>query len=221
MYCLNKLWLILLSLCLTACSQIAINHGKSVPLSIAGINQNMPNCEYSAEAAKVGIYHFQFPEASSNDLVQVQGYKVHKIMSKALQQMIIDARSQGVQLKIVSAFRSIKAQHNIIQRKQNKGLAAKQIYFFSAASGFSEHHTGLAIDFYPINSGFSGSNTYQWLVENAGKYGFVQTFTEINSKITGISVEPWHWKYVGDEQAKALLANAECYRLPKSQWQRQ
>lgn len=151
----------LLSLCLTACSQITIIRQKLLSVSVEGINRNMPNCEYSAEAVKVGIYHFQFPEVSSNDLVKVEGYKVHKIMSNPLQQMIKDARSQGVILKISSAFRSIKDQHNIIQRKQHKGLSAKQIYFLSAASGFSEHHTGLAVDFYPISLRFVDSKTYQ------------------------------------------------------------
>lgn len=219
MYYSNKLWLMLLSLFLTACSQITITQQKLPSVSVEGINRNMPNCKYSAEAVKVGIYHFQFPEVSSNDLVKVEGYKVHKIMSEPLQQMLKEARAQGVNLKIASAFRSVKHQQNIIQRKKNEGQSVKQIYFFSAAEGFSEHHTGLAIDFFPISSSFASSKTYQWLVENAEKYGFVQTFTESNAKVTGISVEPWDWKYVGDEQAKILLENAECYKLPKSQWQ--
>lgn len=217
MYYLKKLWLAL-SLFLMACSQITMTQEKSQTF-FSEINQNMPNCQYSAEAASVGIYHFQFTEVSEGDLVKVEDYKVHKIMSNSLQQMIKDARAQGVNLKIASAFRSVKHQQNIIQRKKNEGQSVKQIYFFSAAEGFSEHHTGLAIDFYPISLRFINSKTYQWLIENAANYGFVQTFTESNAKVTGISVEPWHWKYVGDEQAKILLANAECYKLPKSQWQ--
>lgn len=216
MYHSSKL-LLPLSLFLIACSQMTMGQEELPTFSKEEIS--IPNCEYSSEAAIVGIYHFQFPEVSNSDLVNIEGYKVHKMVSKPLQQMIKDARSQGVDLKIASAFRSIKYQSTIIERKKNKGQSSKQIYFVSAAPGFSEHHTGLAIDFYPINSSFKHSKTYQWLLENAGKYGFVQTFTEANSSVTGVSVESWHWKYIGSEQAKRLLSNGECYKLPKSQWQ--
>lgn len=182
-------------------------------------SQSNQGCSYYGEAGKIGIYHFSFPEAKNDELVNVNGYKVHQIASQPLRQMIADAKSQGVTLSIGSAFRSVEHQRSIVQRKKKAGQSLKQIYFVSSHPGFSEHHTGLAIDFSPINHGFAKTAGYRWLENNAGKYGFVKTFTASYSRATGISEESWHWKYVGTPQAKALLANGECYQLPKSQWQ--
>lgn len=134
MYYLKKLWLAL-SLFLMACSQIAIPQEKSQTFS-SEINQNMPNCQYSVEAASVGIYHFQFPEVSEGDLVTVEGYKVHKIMSEPLQQMLKEARVQGVNLKIASAFRSVKHQQNIIQRKKMRVNQLSKSIFSLQLKGF-------------------------------------------------------------------------------------
>lgn len=178
-----------------------------------------PSCTYYGEAGKIGIYHFSFDEVQTDDLVNVNGYKVHKIAAEPLRQMLSDAKAQGVTLTIGSSFRSVEHQRRIVQRKKQTGQSLRQIYFVSSQPGFSEHHTGLAIDFSPINHGFAKTAGYRWLEKNAGKYGFQKTFDINYSNATGVSQESWHWKYVGTPQAKALLANGECYQLPKNQWQ--
>lgn len=81
----------------------------------------LPSCEYYGEAGKIGIYHFKFPEASPNELVNVNGYKVHSISAEPLRQMIRDAKNQGVSLTIGSAFRSVEHQRGIVQRKKMQG----------------------------------------------------------------------------------------------------
>lgn len=176
------------------------------------------NCNYYSEAGRLGIYHFSFPEASSADLATINGYKVNRMAVDNLRQMIADARSQGVTLTIGSAFRSVDYQRGIVQRKKAAGQSAKQIYFVSSHPGFSEHHTGLAIDFTPINHGFAKTAGYSWLRNNAHKYGFEQTFTSQYSQATGVSQESWHWKFTGSPQAKAMLANSQCYLQPKGNW---
>lgn len=192
------------------------------PTTYNNQNQNFAsqaNCQYYAPAGQVGFYHFKFPEASSSDLVNVNGYKVHRMAADELRRMMTDARNQGANLTIGSAFRSIDYQRGIVNRKTKDGQSNKQIYYVSSHPGFSEHHTGLAIDFTPINHGFAKTEGYRWLKENAYKYGFEQTFTPSYSQATGISQESWHWKYTGTPQAKAMLANGECYQQPKSSWQ--
>lgn len=176
------------------------------------------SCEYYGEAGKLGIYHFSFPEVPTSDLVTVNGYKVNKMAENDLRDMIADARSQGVTLTIGSAFRSEDYQRGIVQRKKTAGQSAKQIYFVSSHPGYSEHHTGLAIDFTPINHGFAKTAGYGWLKNNAHKYGFEQTFTSQYSQATGVSQESWHWKFTGSPQAKAMLANSQCYLKPKTDW---
>nr|WP_315043530.1 M15 family metallopeptidase [uncultured Moraxella sp.] len=177
-----------------------------------------PTCEYYGVAGNAGFYHFKFPEASSSDLVTVNGYKVHQMAAGDLKRMIADARSQGVTLTIGSAFRSVDYQRGIVQRKKSAGQSISKIYYVSSPPGFSEHHTGLAIDFTPINHNFAKTTGYRWLLNNAQNYGFEQTFTPTYSRATGISEESWHWKYTKTVEAKRMLANGQCFNLPKSQW---
>lgn len=176
------------------------------------------SCAYYSGAGKLGIYHFSFPEASAADLVTINGYKVNRMAADNLRRMIADARSQGVTLTIGSAFRSVDYQRGIVSRKKTAGQSLSKIYYVSSHPGFSEHHTGLAIDFTPINHGFARSPGYGWLKNNARNYGFEQTFTPSYSQATGVSEESWHWKYTGSPQAQAMLANSQCYLKPRSQW---
>ena len=78
-----------------------------------------PTCEYYGVAGNAGFYHFKFPEASSSDLVTVNGYKVHQMAAGDLKRMIADARSQGVTLTIGSAFRSVDYQRGIVQDRKS------------------------------------------------------------------------------------------------------
>lgn len=193
--------------------------GQLIANSSMSSNYNpSSSCEYYAEAGRAGFYHFRFPEASAADLVTINGYKVNRMAVDNLRRMIADARSQGVSLTIGSAFRSVEYQRGIVQRKKAAGQSLSKIYYVSSHPGFSEHHTGLAIDFTPINHGFAKTAGYRWLQNNANNYGFVQTFTPSYSRATGISEESWHWKFTGSPQAQAMLANSQCYLQPKSQW---
>lgn len=72
---------------------------------------------------------------------------------------------------------------------------------FSARPGYSEHQTGLAMDFSPIDIAFAGTAQFSWLQANAYKYGFVLRYPEGKSDITGYTYEPWHWRYVGSDVA--------------------
>ena len=65
---------------------------------------------------------------------------------------------------------------------------------YSAPSGFSEHHTGLAIDINSTEEDFDQTPEFWWLVGRASKYGFEMSFPENN--IQGLGYEPWHWKFV-------------------------
>ena len=70
--------------------------------------------------------------------------------------------------------------------------------------GYSEHNTGLAMDFNTVNDSFKNTNTYAWLMEHAEDYGFVLRYPEDKEDITGIMYEPWHFRYVGVEHAKKM-----------------
>lgn len=154
------------------------------------------------EALKVGIKHFRYADADPSDLVP-SGYgsdpkfKIHRAAKPALQEMIKAARADGVTLTPGSILRTSSRQAQIVANKKKQGQSAKQIYHTSSHPGYSEHHTGLAVDFSPINDNFTKTAGYRWLQQHAHEYGFYQTFTPDYSRYSGVSEESWHWRFEG------------------------
>jgi D-alanyl-D-alanine carboxypeptidase len=108
------------------------------------------------------------------------------------------AESDGVTLQVASAFRSVGHQVTIIERKRQANQSIEEILKVSAAPGYSEHHTGFAIDIScpdstPLEECFESTAAFEWLAENAGEIGFNLSYPRNN--FHGITYEPWHWKY--------------------------
>jgi D-alanyl-D-alanine carboxypeptidase len=106
------------------------------------------------------------------------------------------ARADGVLLLIVSGFRSIEYQARLIRKKINAGQQVSDILEVNAAPGFSEHHTGRAIDIAspgsrPLTEEFEDSDAFRWLQANAGGFGFSMSYPRDNPG--GFIYEPWHW----------------------------
>lgn len=118
------------------------------------------------------------------------------------------AEAEGLRLVVASAYRSYGTQGNVYaDYVTGSGKVAAEQY--SARPGHSEHQTGLAMD---IRSGssegsFVGSREFKWLVANGHRYGFVLRYPKGKTSITGYAYEPWHWRYVGVEAAKAMKAS--------------
>lgn len=127
--------------------------------------------------------------------------KEHRLAPEAAakwREMRAAALSDGVTLKIISAFRGIDRQAEIIRSKLHQGLSLSAILCTSAPPGYSEHHSGRAIDVSTEGEGalepeFAGTAAYRWLSENAEKFGFVLSFPADNPY--GYTFEPWHWCY--------------------------
>lgn len=127
-----------------------------------------------------------------------RSFQLHPEALKAWEEMKTKAISHGVRLRIVSAFRSVHRQAEIIDEKKKKGLSEKEIFKVSAPPGFSEHHSGRAIDIstpgYPsLEEIFEDSEAFDWLLINAGDWGFRISYPRDNAY--GIAYEPWHWLY--------------------------
>ena len=106
------------------------------------------------------------------------------------------ATEQGVSVFLISAFRGYQYQHDLIAAKLEKGQGIEEILRVNAAPGHSEHHSGRAVDLGTLGCGalteeFENTNAYQWLVENAGSFGFHLSYPRGNPH--GIDFEPWHW----------------------------
>ena len=114
---------------------------------------------------------------------------------------VLDAAARDeVSLLVVSGFRSVEYQCALIQRKLDRGMAIADVLKINAAPGYSEHHTGRALDLttadsQPLEVGFETTPAYAWLTEHAGEYGFRLSYPRGNPH--GINYEPWHWAYIG------------------------
>ena len=143
-------------------------------------------------------------------------FQIHAQVLPYLERMIIDASSSGVSLQINSAYRSFGTQASL---KSNYrvvyGLGANK---FSADQGYSEHQLGTTVDLTaegvaPTSLAFAKSKSYDWLINNAYKYGFILSYPPNNSYY---QYEPWHWRFVGVALATKLhTENKYFYDYPQ------
>ncbi len=168
--------------------------------------------------------HLPYEEASLDQLKSITGdssIKLRPAAAQAYLTMVDAARRQNIRLVAISGFRDIQDQEYLFfevkaQRGQNASTRAE----VSAPPGYSEHHTGYAIDIgdgnYPdthLEVTFEETKAFKWLSENAAFYSFELSFPQDNPQ--GVSYEPWHWRYVGDRhsletfyKAKSKLENS-------------
>lgn len=109
------------------------------------------------------------------------------------------AAQDGIELFLVSAFRDLDYQAGVIRRKLEAGRSIEEILSVNAAPGYSEHHTGRALDVGTpgcpvLEEEFAKTKAYQWLGEHASEYGFHLSYPPDNPY--GIAFEPWHWCYL-------------------------
>ena len=111
-----------------------------------------------------------------------------------------EAALSGIELQVASAFRPVDYQAEIIRRKLDSGQSSGGILEVSAAPGYSEHHSGRALDittpgFEPLEEEFEKSPAFEWLTQTAGAYGFRMSYPRNNRH--GVIYEPWHWYWMG------------------------
>lgn len=122
----------------------------------------------------------------------------------AWKRMQTAAAAAGEELLLVSGFRSVERQKEIWLGKLQKGQTVSQILAVNAAPGYSEHHTGRAIDVAtsgqpPLTEQFETTRAYQWLAAHAAEFGFTMTYPRNNPY--GVVYEPWHWAFIPPAQA--------------------
>jgi zinc D-Ala-D-Ala carboxypeptidase len=115
--------------------------------------------------------------------------------------MQLQAQKDDVVLLVISAFRSVDYQRGVIVRKLATGKSIGSILRVNAAPGFSEHHTGCALDLTTsghasLETGFETTAAFSWLIRNAGRFGFRLSYPRENPH--GIAYEPWHWACLKD-----------------------
>lgn len=112
------------------------------------------------------------------------------------------AARDGIVLEAISGYRSHDYQLGIFERKLERGQTVEQILTVNAAPGYSEHHSGRALDIGapgepPAEESFERTPAFAWLTAHAGDFGFVMSYPRDNPH--GIVYEPWHWYYLGHD----------------------
>lgn len=159
-----------------------------------------------------GIVHLKYEDCKAEDLVNfTEERTVHKKVLEVFEQMKEAAKLDDIDIFIVSGFRSKEYQKDLfpIRFKDKTNPTVEEFEArlkFSAPAGFSEHHTGLAIDINSVEDDFADTKEAEWLKNNAPKFGFELSFPKDNKQHIGY--EPWHWRYVGDESSKKIFEQA-------------
>ena len=179
------------------------------------------NQSQTTKSSNTFLGHYPYNEANQSRLTIISSYAQEpyqrfeyfdKEAGKALMKLIYAARDESVWIVPVSGFRDMEKQKLLfemqIEKKGSESAAAK----VSAPSGYSEHHTGYAIDLtdgqFPkqdITNEFVNTKTYRWLTLHAKEFGFEMSFPQNNPD--GVMFEPWHWRFVGNPDAINIFAN--------------
>jgi D-alanyl-D-alanine carboxypeptidase len=156
------------------------------------------------------LNHYTYAEAPQSELEPISddgGIKLRSSAAKAYREMVNAASADQVVLVPLSAFRSIAEQQDVyFNVKAERNQSVQQRAEVSAPPGHSEHHTGYAIDLGDGNTPatnlsptFEETAAYKWLQANAARFNFELSFPKNNQQ--GVTYEPWHWRFVGDQQS--------------------
>ncbi|MBU7582897.1 MAG: M15 family metallopeptidase [Nostoc sp. TH1S01] len=138
--------------------------------------------------------------------------KLESEAALALMKLINAARDDGVWIIPVSGFRSVTAQEELLQKQIQKQGSPEAAAKISAPPGYSEHHTGYAIDLadgnlptQDLTNKFAETRAFSWLNLHAKEFGFELSFPKNNSQ--GVSYEPWHWRFIGSSHSAAIFVH--------------
>jgi D-alanyl-D-alanine carboxypeptidase len=160
--------------------------------------------------------HFPYGEATAADLVSIApGVELHADAAEALVAMQQAARAEGIELRVLSAFRSIATQkHIFFDVKSERNQSAQQRAQVSAPPGYSEHSTGYAVDLGDARNPatnlsvvFENTAAFTWLQTHANRFHYRLSFPVGNGQ--GVSYEPWHWRFEGSAEALKTFESAQ------------
>lgn len=165
------------------------------------------------------------PADYAPDLAYLEGgsYQMQSEAAAAFDRMKNAANATGLQLMACSTYRSVERQTELfnaeIQKWMGQGMdeaaAREQAATVVMVPGCSEHNTGLAVDVGSITNqrvaeDFENEPEFAWLQEHAAEYGFILRYPADKVEVTGVTYEPWHYRYVGVENAQKIKESGLC-----------
>ena len=166
--------------------------------SLILVNQKYP-CEEYSELEMLSVYTYK----NSSYMVSDKNLSLRKPTIAALNDMLGDFQAIAGEndILVCSGYRTFEYQKTLLsQEEEEKG--AEEANTWVATPGYSEHHTGYALDFNLLHEdgtsdSYTGTGIYEWVNEHAPEYGFVVRYEPDKAEYTGIQYEPWHFRYVG------------------------
>lgn len=168
------------------------------------------------------------PEDYTLELETVQGkYKMDIKAAESARNLVAAAKEAGFNMQLCSAYRTVEKSTELYQRKVNQYIgygyseadAKVEAAKWVAPPGTSEHHTGLAMDlvssdywnyYSDLEHDYEKFNSFKWMYEHCAEFGFILRYPKDKQDITGITYEPWHYRYVGIEAAEYIMENGLC-----------
>lgn len=175
-----------------------------------GLNHNF--YENTKETKDQGIltlvnkYNYISKDYIPSNLINVNNLYINKEAYEAFLNMKNNMKEENLNIRIISAYRSFDYQEELYGnylKKEKQSI----VDTYSARAGYSEHHTGLAIDVDNTKLDFNKfylTKEFIWMNDNSYKYGFILRYPKDKEKITGYKYEPWHFRYVGKEVAEYI-----------------
>jgi D-alanyl-D-alanine carboxypeptidase len=134
-----------------------------------------------------------------------RGLMIRSGAASSLARMAAASRSEGAVLLVASAYRSYEYQVEVYARNV-AAEGQEEADRVSARPGYSQHQTGLAVDFGPIDNSFAETPGGRWISDNAARFGWSLSFPDGYENVTGYAWESWHYRYVGPELAAFINA---------------
>jgi LAS superfamily LD-carboxypeptidase LdcB len=195
---------------------IRIRHGEQrgwLPEALLAPRPRPVHPETMEEIGREPVDRFRgiAPAYAPHDLVTInygyesdRTYLLRREAARACEAMIRSARADGLNIRIVSAYRAYDVQRRIYLNKlKRSGWRQKTV----AKPGHSEHQLGTTVDFTGaddsalLRESFQDTPEGRWLREHAPGFGFALSYTSLNQARTGYAPEPWHYRYYGPELA--------------------
>ncbi|KAB7790809.1 M15 family metallopeptidase [Bifidobacterium leontopitheci] len=181
-------------------------------------SSTLPEAAYSADRWNLIVVNqwHRIPDAyPTPELVKLaNGEQVDSRIYPDLQRMFDDMRAAGLHPEVTSGYRTHERQRQLFDEKrflyENDGMstaaATQEAKKWVAQPGTSEHELGLAVDINKVGARSTQDSVaeHSWLAANAWRYGFILRYPKNATAVTGNDYEPWHYRYVGQEAAKAM-----------------
>ncbi len=153
-------------------------------------------------------------------MTDVGGEQLDSRIVEAYRDMCNAAAADGVTIYAISGYRSYSTQQRLYNnrvdraKRENPSFNQAQAEAYAATHvarpGTSEHQSGLAIDFNSVETSFGNTKAGQWLKANAEDYGFILRYEKDKQSLTGVTWEPWHYRFVGVKHAKRMKELGMC-----------